>query len=495
MARGMGEGWSDFYALALLAEPLDERLSTYTIGGYVSYLVTPEYTSNYYYGLRRFPVAVWRARGPNGRPYNPLSFRHLNANCNTEIGTTTSGPISAFPRGFIGATQCDQIHNAGEVWAVTLWEARDRLIERHGAVEGNRRILQYVTDGMKLSPLNPTFLQARDSIIIAANTADPSDVARLWAGFAIRGMGSGASVNSTSPASVTESFAFPPNTVRAPADFDGDNKTDISVYRAAQHQWWWQKSTDGSAVGAEFGIGTDVIAPVDFTGDGVTDLAFFNPASGTWFVLRSENSTYYSVPFGQNGDVPMPADYDGDGKSDVAVFRPSGPPFGTIGFILRSSDGQTTFVHFGLPLDRPVPADFDGDGMADVAMWRPSGGSGSGEWWILRSTAGLMALAFGSSTDQAVPGNYTGDNKADVAFFRPSTGQWFILRSEDYSYYAFPWGQSGDLPAPGDYDGDGTTDAAVFRNGVWYVNRSTSGTLITSFGLPPDQPVPGAFVR
>ncbi len=59
-----------------------------------------------------------------------------------------------------------------------------------------------------------------------------------------------------------------------------------------------------------------------------------------------------------------------------------------------------------------------------------------------------------------------------IAIFRPSTGEWFILRSEDATYYSYPFGTTGDIPAPGDYDGDGRFDATVFRpsDSTWYVN-------------------------
>ena len=55
----------------------------------------------------------------------------------------------------------------GEVWCVTLWEARANLINKYGWAVGNQLILQLVTDGMKLSPANPNFLQARDAILQA----------------------------------------------------------------------------------------------------------------------------------------------------------------------------------------------------------------------------------------------------------------------------------------------------------------------------------------
>ena len=108
----------------------------------------------------------------------------------------------------------------------------------------------------------------------------------------------------------------------------------------------------------------------------------------------------------------------------------------------------------------------------------------------------MLALQFGSSTDKAVPGDYTGDGKADVAFWRPSNGNWYVIRSENASFYAFPFGASGDTPAPGDYDGDGKFDATVFRGptATWYLGKSTGGTQIVQFGANGDRPVANAFI-
>jgi hypothetical protein len=107
----------------------------------------------------------------------------------------------------------------------------------------------------------------------------------------------------------------------------------------------------------------------------------------------------------------------------------------------------------------------------------------------------VIAVTFGTATDKTVPGDYTGDGRADVAIFRGE--EWFILRSEDFSFYSFPFGTETDIPVPGDFDGDGKTNAAVFRpsDTNWYVQLSTGGTLIRQFGTKTDLPIPNAFVR
>ena len=277
----------------------------------------------------------------------------------------------------------------------------------------------------------------------------------------------------------------------APFDFDGDDKTDISIFRPSNGEWWQLRSSDGQNRAYQFGTQTDKIVPADYTGDGKTDVAFWRGATGEWFILRSEDLSFYSFPFGANGDTPVPADYDGDGRADAAVFRSA-----TQTWFIQKSSGGTEIINFGTANDKPVIADYDGDGKTDIAIFRPSGANGA-EWWIRRSSnQTVFAVQFGTSNNKPAQGDYTGDGKSDIAFFRPSNGNWFVLRSEDFSFYAFPFGTTNDIPVSGDYDGDGKTDAGVFRpsNSTWFVQRSTAGTLIQQFGQTGDQPVPNAFV-
>ena len=273
-----------------------------------------------------------------------------------------------------------------------------------------------------------------------------------------------------------------------PFDFDGDNKTDIAIYRPNAGQWWLSRSSDGGNSVVQFGNSTDVLVPADYTGDGKTDVAIWRPSTGEWYILRSNDNSFYSIPFGLSTDIAAPGDFDGDGKADIALYRPSN---GT--WYISKSSGGTTIQQFGIAEDKPVVGDYDGDGKDDIAIFRPS----TSEWWLLRSTAGIIVATFGASGDKTVQGDYSGDGKTDLAVWRPSTGEWFILRSENNSYFSLPFGTNGDVPAPGDYDGDGKFDVTVFRpsTNTWYSNRTTGGVSIVGFGTNGDIALPNAYVR
>jgi len=200
---GLGEGWSDWYGLSLLSEPGDDVNGCYAAGAYASHRIGgPNDLQNYYFGIRRYPYSTDLAK-------NPLTFKDIDPaqadNClsGAPYHTAMFGPCSS--------SGADEVHSQGEVWCVTLWEARANLIAKYGWAIGNQLILQLVTDGMKLTPPQPNFLQARDGILLAdqVNNAG-ANLPELWAAFARRGMGfSATSTHSTTTAGVQESFDVP----------------------------------------------------------------------------------------------------------------------------------------------------------------------------------------------------------------------------------------------------------------------------------------------
>lgn len=271
------------------------------------------------------------------------------------------------------------------------------------------------------------------------------------------------------------------------ADFDGDLKTDVGVFRPSTGVWYVQNSGNNAVDIINFGLTGDIPAAKDFDGDFKADIAVYRPINGTWYFLRSSDDTFGVVQFGANGDVPVPGDYDGDRKTDFTVFRPTTG----VWYTYRSSDGQISIRQFGLLGDIPTPGDYDGDGRYDIAVWRPS----DGNWYRLNSSNGSFPtiIKFGSNGDIPAQGDFDGDQQNDLAVFRPSTGVWYILRSSNLSVQITQWGLADDIPVVGDYDGDFRDDIAVYRpsNGVWYALRSTNSTLFaTQFGIVEDLPVP-----
>ena len=269
-------------------------------------------------------------------------------------------------------------------------------------------------------------------------------------------------------------------------DFDGDNKTDPSIFRPGPGQWWYLRSSDGTDRAFTFGLSSDIEVPADFTGDGIADIAFWRPTSGEWFILRSDMTGFFSFPFGATGDIPAPGDFDGDGTDDAGIFRPSTGTF----FLQQSGGGGTRIEAFGTNGDVPLIGDYDGDNTDDVAIYRPS----VSQFWQLRSTQGLLAFSFGSPGVAGFTADFSGDGTSDMGVYQ--NGNWSILRSEDNGFFGFPFGTTGDIPVPGDYDGDGQSDPAVFRpsTNTWFSLSSTAGQQFFQFGTAGDRPVPNVYV-
>ncbi|HMC21690.1 MAG TPA: M36 family metallopeptidase [Thermoanaerobaculia bacterium] len=188
-SRGMGEGWSDFLALLLVARPEDAAVASnanfngvYSAGQFVTGGGSngPLPNGGYYFAVRRVPYSTDMTR-------DPLTLKHISR----------GNPITGVPTAFgADGSNNQEVHATGEVWATMLWECYASLLRdtlgvrpRLTFAEAQKRMKDYIVASLKMTPANPTFLEARDAVLAAAYASDMTDYREFWEAFAKRGAG------------------------------------------------------------------------------------------------------------------------------------------------------------------------------------------------------------------------------------------------------------------------------------------------------------------
>lgn len=272
------------------------------------------------------------------------------------------------------------------------------------------------------------------------------------------------------------------------ADFDGDDKTDPSIYRNGE--WWINKSAGGTST-FQFGISSDTVVTGDYDGDHKADAAVYR--NGVWYILNSSNSVVQAFTWGIAGDIPVAGDFDGDGDTDPAVYRN-----GTW-FVRNSSGGILAGGTWGVAGDVPVKGDFDGDNKADFAIRRITNSpfTGDTDYFIAYSGGGSSVVRWGKSTHQFVIGDYNNDGKDDIGVAYASGTQliWGVKNANNtIQFDGAQWGLSTDTAVTGDYDADGKADMAVFRSGTWFIRKSSDSTqTVLNWGVATDTLVPRSY--
>jgi extracellular elastinolytic metalloproteinase len=179
----MGEGWSDWYAMDYLVE---QGFAPDTVA--VGEVTLDRYVGNGEPALRTegldCPVASVSPDCPGGE-------------------ATGEGGYTLADMGLVG-DKGSEVHADGEIWAQTLWDLR-------GAV-GGATARELVTQAMRISPDNPSFLDMRNAILQADQTVNGGAAEdAIWQVFAGRGMGFFADVEDANDTTPVESFATPPD--------------------------------------------------------------------------------------------------------------------------------------------------------------------------------------------------------------------------------------------------------------------------------------------
>jgi uncharacterized delta-60 repeat protein len=238
--------------------------------------------------------------------------------------------------------------------------------------------------------------------------------------------------------------------IPVPGDYDGDNLQDLAVFRPDAGDWLTRKiyfNNCGPMDCTEqihFGAPGDIPATGDFDGDGRSDRTVFRPSEGNWYILFSSGG-WTGLHFGLNGDQPVTGDYDDDGRSDVAVIRRENGKM--TWYILQSSNNQFAGIQFGLDTDKAVAADYTGDGRTDIAVWRPS----EGNWYVLSNYTDFWSAHWGLPGDIPEPADYDGDRKADVTVYRPSERSHYSLGSQAGRLTTYYYGPEEDIPVASAY--------------------------------------------
>ncbi|MDP1827466.1 MAG: myxosortase-dependent M36 family metallopeptidase [Archangium sp.] len=214
--RSMGEGWADVVALLLMVRESDLQVPSnanwagvYAPAAYA--LLGPGFLDATYFGIRRYPYSTDLTK-------NPLTFKHIENGVALPMGPPSSSG---------GATNAE-VHNSGEVWAVAVWECYAALLRATPRLtfdQARDRMIRYLVAGLKLTPAQPTFTEARDGLLAAAAASDVADFQLFATAFARRGMGMRAVSpvrSSTTHAGVIEDFDISNELVFVSAELDDE---------------------------------------------------------------------------------------------------------------------------------------------------------------------------------------------------------------------------------------------------------------------------------
>ncbi len=172
-AEQMGEGWSDYFALMVTTNwgtaTTSDGPTAHPIGNYV---INQPVTGA---GIRTYPYST-------NMSINPWTYAML---------PSTGG----------------EEHNIGEIWCAILWDMTWNMIQMDGintnlynptGTGGNSAALKLVTEGMRLQPCSPGFVDGRNAILKADTLFFGARYScAIWAAFARRGLGLYASQGSS----------------------------------------------------------------------------------------------------------------------------------------------------------------------------------------------------------------------------------------------------------------------------------------------------------
>jgi hypothetical protein len=224
----------------------------------------------------------------------------------------------------------------------------------------------------------------------------------------------------------------------------------------------------------------------DFDGDQKSDQTVYDPTTSIWYVHNSSGIAPTTVVWGRAGsdDIPLTGDFDGDGKADLAVYSPP-----TAIWSIRYSSGiASTAVVWGRAggTDIPLVGDIDRDGKVDLIVYDPTTSIWS---FKLSSTATPTAVVWGSAGSDDIPlmGDIDGDGKLNLLVYNPTTHRWFIGDDQGANpwFYDMLVGVAGLEPTMSDFtEVDYRSAITLYQSdtNTWYYYLPQQGQIFTRHG-------------
>lgn len=450
--RSMGEGWGDFHSLLLMVREADAQIegndkfqAAYSGTGY---------TDNFYTGIRRAPYSTNMA-------IHPLTFKHIQRGI-------------ALPEGVETVPNNAQVHASGEIWALMLWEAYVALIndERHTFKEAQSLMMEYLVAGYKMTPIAPTYTEARDAILSVAYAKDVADYKVMLGAFAKRGLGLGAispSRYDDTHAGVVESF-----------------KTDLATY-----------SLVDTEINANYNSGTlgycsnDDVLDIGETGTVTVKIVNLGNKVLNNVKVKLELESKQTVSFVNNGEyvfdtlapystatsAPIEITLNEAGIADELRFKVTFPELEKDDDIVEALDKTiTTTVNYDFELRAPTAnSDFDNaETVASYANWVENvqdGGEAAERTFYLDKSSAAYFTRNGIDTGTQILALTNNNFKSDVAI---ETREFEIGYNGDFKV---SWWHYFDLE--NEWDG-GVVEISV-NGGDWADVTKMGGTFATGY--------------
>jgi len=335
-------------------------------------------------------------------------------------------------------------------------------------------------------------------------------------------------------------------------DFNGDGRADIAVYREGNQsrltaiyypsEWYYLDPVTGTSGGTQWGRTLDVPLPADYDGDGKTDVSifrWFDPVAAPfdfnqiWTFGSSTNQVLTVRGFGnasgrkmgrnfvmETGRSPQKAEVGEFQRTFIPEVSTSNVQLYRYAFYYQKAEGlvgkETLFPAnaYGTYYQVPVPEDYNGDGVSEVAVFDVT--NRCYHVWGRDPVTGdptnspLPEYCFDPGYDTPVPGDYDGNGAADYAAIKITDYnggklvEWKIDGISGTPQIQLANSSANIKPVAADYDGDGKTDLAVVQaNGTswkWTIIKSNCSGIVcfpttysVDFGLITDVPLASPY--